>query len=312
MEQDVEPESSSSEGHMSKPKLFIGSSQKNLRVGSVLAEGLEEYAEVRVWSEGVFGLNEAFLETLLKRLGEYDFAVFVLAADDLTMSKEQTRPSPRDNVLFESGLFMGVLGRDRVFLVYDEAVGLKIPSDLAGVMLASYNGARIGGTDAAPGVRKACRQIGDCITAARFPHIVGEWKSRYRMASEEGFPLVEEDVEIRPCRGGISIISKNNPQNDGCRAYGRMLVEGQFIGEWKAFEENSDQDGLFLITVSPSGSYMYGYFSCPNDTGGVSYARWIMAKKSGADEIKVEERLKKAESLLARVTLGLSEPGSGA
>ena len=91
---------------MAKPKLFIGSSQKNLRVAGVLAEALEESAQVRVWNEGVFGLNQGFLETLLKQLEEYDFAAFVLASDDLTTSADQSRPSPRDNVLFESGLFM--------------------------------------------------------------------------------------------------------------------------------------------------------------------------------------------------------------
>ena len=68
---------------MAKPKLFIGSSQKNLRVAGVLAEALEESAQVRVWNEGVFGLNQGFLETLLKQLEEYDFAAFVLASDDL-------------------------------------------------------------------------------------------------------------------------------------------------------------------------------------------------------------------------------------
>lgn len=57
--------------------------------------------------------------------------MFILAPDDMTFSKDETKPAPRDNVLFESGLFMGVLGRERVFLVYDQAVGLKIPSDLA-------------------------------------------------------------------------------------------------------------------------------------------------------------------------------------
>ena len=45
---------------MAKPKLFIGSSQKNLRVAGVLAEALEESAQVRVWNEGVFGLNQVF------------------------------------------------------------------------------------------------------------------------------------------------------------------------------------------------------------------------------------------------------------
>src|SRR5262249_30293377 len=108
-------------GIVSKPKLFIGSSKKNLRVAKILAIGLEADAEVKVWDEGVFGLNQGFLETLLKILEDYDFAVFILAPDDLIISKDGTTPSPRDNVLFESGLFMGVLGRARVFLVYDQA-----------------------------------------------------------------------------------------------------------------------------------------------------------------------------------------------
>jgi hypothetical protein len=41
---------------MAKRKLFIGSSQKNLRVAGVLAEALEESAQVHVWNGGVFGL----------------------------------------------------------------------------------------------------------------------------------------------------------------------------------------------------------------------------------------------------------------
>lgn len=159
---------------MAKPKLFIGSSNKNLRVAKVIAEGLEEYAEARVWDEGVFGLNQGFLEVLLSKLEEYDFAVFILAPDDMVTSNEESKPSPRDNVLFESGLFMGVLGRSRVFLVYDHVAGLKIPSDLAGVTLASYDGTRIQGDDAPAAVRKACRIIGDSITASRFPHLIGE------------------------------------------------------------------------------------------------------------------------------------------
>src|SRR5262249_12394769 len=126
----------------SKPKLFIGSSLKNLGVVRSLEKGLEKCAAVTSWDkEGVFGLNQGFLETLLEKLEEFEFAVFVLAPDDITLGKDETKPSPRDNVLFESGLFMGVLGRKCVFLVYDEAVGLKIPSDLAGVTLAPYDGA---------------------------------------------------------------------------------------------------------------------------------------------------------------------------
>lgn len=297
---------------MTKPKLFIGSSKKNLRVAKVLAEGLEECANVKIWDEDVFGLNQGFLETLLRELSEYDFAVFILAPDDMTTSTDVTRPAPRDNVLFESGLFMGVLGRERVFLVYDETVELKIPSDLAGVTLASYDGSRIGGEDAAAAVRRPCRQISDSVTAARLPHIVGEWKSVYPMTFEEGSPVAEETVEIRACRGGVSLASKVNSKNDFYSAFGRLPEERQIIGEWKSRADSSDSSGVFVLTVSPNANYMYGYFTSPDERGGIIYAGWILVKTSGADEAMISQRLRKAQDMLAKTTVSAFLPAADA
>lgn len=286
--------------------MFIGSSKKNLRVAKVLAEGLEEYAEVKVWDEGVFGLNQGYLEALLKQLEEYDFAVFILAPDDMIISNEETKPSPRDNVLFESGLFMGVLGRARVFLVYDQAVGLRIPSDLAGVTLASYDGTRIRGEDAAAAVRKACRVIGESITASRFPHLIGEWKSIYLKTDEEGQPLIEEEVEIKACRNGISIVSKSGAREDDYyMAFGQLPQERQIIGEWKSRAESCDTSGVFILTVSPSAQYMYGYFTSPDEIGGTVYASWVLAKRGNVDEAKINGRLKQAQVILRKTTIGI-------
>ncbi len=290
---------------MSKPKLFVGSSQRNLRVAQILSDGLEEYAEVTVWNEGLFGLNQGFLETLIKKLEEYDFAVFVFASDDMTVSGDETKPSPRDNVLFESGLFMGVLGRERVFLVYDVNVGLKIPSDLAGVTLAPYDGARVEGPDAAASVRKACRLISDSITALRFPHLVGEWKAIYPMTGEKGCPLASEDVEVRPCRDGLSFTSKMNIQDDYYTAFGKMPQERQIIGEWKSRQESSDACGVFMLTVSPNGNYMYGYFTSQDESGGAKYAGWVLVKKSGADSDKIGDLITRAKDTLTSTTVGL-------
>ena len=44
----------------------------------------------------------------------------------------------RDNVLFELGLFMGKLTRYRTILVHPKVKDLKLPSDLQGLTLASY------------------------------------------------------------------------------------------------------------------------------------------------------------------------------
>ena len=294
---------------MTKPKMFIGSSQRNLQVATLLAENLEPCAEVTVWNEGVFGLNQGYLESLLESLEKYDFAGFVLAPDDVTTSKGETAPSPRDNVLFESGLFLGALGRGRVFLISDQAVELKIPSDLAGVTLAFYDGSRIEGSDAAAAVRTACRVIRDKITASRFPNLVGEWRSRYPMTAEEGNPMIEEDVEIRACRDGLAITSINNPHDDSYTAYGREMIERQLAGRWESAAESTNTCGLFVLTVHPSSKYMYGYFTSPDMAGGTTYATWVLAKKAGVDEAKINERLKRAEGMLAKTTVGcLSGP----
>src|SRR5215831_6132754 len=203
---------------MSKLKMFIGSSKKSLRAAKLLATALEDDTlAVTLWTEGVFGLNQGYLEALLRTLTEHDFAAFILGADDMTASleesnpapasSERSHPSPRDNVLFESGLFLGLLGRDRTFLVRDDSVDLKIPSDLGGTELASYDGRRINGSDAAASMRMACQQITERIKASKLLYLVGEWRSKYILTiNVDGAPpAVEEDVEIKASSDAIFI-----------------------------------------------------------------------------------------------------------
>jgi hypothetical protein len=74
----------------------------------------------------------------VKALPRYDFAVLVVTADDLATSRGASRAVPRDNVVFEAGLFMGRLGPERTFVLYDAAAQPKLPSDLAGITLATF------------------------------------------------------------------------------------------------------------------------------------------------------------------------------
>lgn len=297
---------------MALPKLFIGSSHANLRVAQVLANNLDQVAEVTVWNEGVFGMGYGFLETLVKKLEDYDFAAFVLAPDDVTTSKEQTRPAPRDNVLFESGLFMGVLGRDRVFLVYDQTEDIKIPSDLAGVTLATYDGKRIDGKDASAAVREAVVAIGDRIKDSRFPHLLGDWKSEYPMTFEEGSPLVTETLSIRTSGDCLYFSTKDSSHEDFYTGWGRIVLDRQILGKWKSRVESNDMEGMFMLTVSPSGDYMYGYFTSPDEGGATVYATWSLAKIAGADEARIERRLESARKRLKHATvLGPTDSAGG-
>lgn len=124
---------------MTKPSIFIGSSSEGLKAAQAIEFQLHQEAEVTIWNEGFFGLGGGALETLVNALERFDFAILVLTLDDLVMSREVSSQCPRDNVMFELGLFMGRLGRSRTFIVCNSAENLKLPSDLAGVTIAKYD-----------------------------------------------------------------------------------------------------------------------------------------------------------------------------
>lgn len=123
---------------MAKPSIFIGSSSEGLEFARAIRSLLADVAEVTLWNEGFFRPGNTFIDTLVNALPRFDFAALVLTADDLVQSREVQSMGPRDNVLFELGLFMGRLGRARTFLVHQSGADLKIPSDLSGVTAAEY------------------------------------------------------------------------------------------------------------------------------------------------------------------------------
>lgn len=94
---------------------------------------------VQVWTEGVFQASVFTLESLETELTRADFAALVLSPDDTVISRDATLTAPRDNVVFELGLFMGALGHARTFLVRPVQADLKVPTDLAGLTAVLYS-----------------------------------------------------------------------------------------------------------------------------------------------------------------------------
>lgn len=121
-----------------RPRLFIGCSSEGLNIARAIQSSLYYDAEPIIWSEGVFGLSGGTLDSLLRCVSDFDFAVFALTADDLLEKRGVTGNAPRDNVLFELGLFMGRLGRERTFFVICRDDGVHLPTDLAGVTPALF------------------------------------------------------------------------------------------------------------------------------------------------------------------------------
>jgi hypothetical protein len=140
-----------------RPSVFVGSSSEGLRIAQAIQVLLDQVCEVEIWSQGVFGLTQGTLESLVLAIDRFDFAVLVLTADDLTISRGGERPVARDNVLFELGLFVGGLSRDRTFMLYDRAHPPALPSDLAGVTAATFEPHSSGNLAASLGA--ACTRI---------------------------------------------------------------------------------------------------------------------------------------------------------
>ena len=125
-----------------EPRVFIGSSREGLKVVRQIEEALSDIALVIPWTDTDYFTKPGafFLDSLINASQSFDFAVLVFGADDIVQSRGKRTRAPRDNVIFELGLFMSTLQRERTIVVAPTVwrTGLKILSDLAGLTLAEY------------------------------------------------------------------------------------------------------------------------------------------------------------------------------
>jgi hypothetical protein len=223
-------------------------------------------------------------------LQKHDFAILVLTPDDVTESRGDSEKSPRDNVLFELGLFMGRLGRERTFIVCDRSTKLRLPSDLAGISFITYDGRRMADAPTSA-VRGACLRINRIIKRPEYKELAGSWKSWYLLCyGEKGGEPIEEDVEVGPARGMLRIESKGNAKNDNYVAYGRLAAGKHIVGEWQSTRHAATAGGAFFLTMHPQGNLLYGYYVSPDDDYKVVHGGWVMARVGSGDVMfKMEE-----------------------
>lgn len=123
-----------------KPSVFVASSKESLQIAYSIQENLEGSAEVTVWTQGIFELSRYSLDSLLDTLERTDFGVFVFSPDDISFIRGKEHATVRDNVVFELGLFIGRLGKERNFIILPHG-GKEtphLPTDLLGLTPALY------------------------------------------------------------------------------------------------------------------------------------------------------------------------------
>lgn len=121
-----------------KVRIFIGSSSEAKSVMRALEADLGDRGFIPVPWSGSLGLARNTLTELWRLANEVDFAVFVWAPDSIAEDRGDRLWATRDNVIYEAGLFAGVLSPSRVFLVVDAGSDVKIPSDYLGIGYAIY------------------------------------------------------------------------------------------------------------------------------------------------------------------------------
>mgnify|MGYP001807255888 CR=1 FL=1 len=141
--------------HREKIRVFVISSAEALEVARIIQNAMaHDGFLVTLWTDGVFKVASYPLESLESAVDESDFAIAVAHSDDLTLFRGQDWPTPRDNVVFELGLFMGRLGRKRAILMEPREDKIKLPSDLSGITTIPYTYEQ--GKDAAALMAPAC------------------------------------------------------------------------------------------------------------------------------------------------------------
>src|SRR5713101_1096664 len=218
-----------------KSKIFIGSSGEARELALAVQHELRDIADSEPWSQGMFRIGSAPLESLTRALEGFDFAVFIFAPDDITRMRDKTSSTVRDNVVFELGMFIGKIGQERSFFV--TPVGkqeLHLPSDLDGITPALYD--------------PSAKNLQTAVSAACF----------------EIRKIVKELGPLRNFRRTLYDATQGNPGADFRGVEARRYKDGKPISERGrgalTFEQDgtlrvdrSNLDGSFQVQLRPQG-----------------------------------------------------------
>jgi hypothetical protein len=196
-----------------KPRIFLGSSTQQEKLLEALTRGLQDIADVEPWTT-VFSPGVSTLDRLAELTRQVDFAAFVFGLDDWTSRGSAPDPSsgqaaPRDNVVFEAGLFGGALGMHRTFILH--AHGAKLPTDLLGLTSIRYEPATT------PAI---VRQMNEKLRKAieeqgRISRLEGDWWQLSLTTRTEFEPSAVSLLSISRDRAGALEIAGKAWQEDG-------------------------------------------------------------------------------------------------
>ncbi len=129
---------------MEHPRIFLASSKEEIRFVKYAEQHLPNLGLNPISWTSSFPGGEFTLESLYAAVQNTEGAIFFLTPDDFAKVRGQEVWLPRDNLIFEAGMFLAAHGRKRVALIVpskvskeeSEQVKAKLPTDLAGLTYA--------------------------------------------------------------------------------------------------------------------------------------------------------------------------------
>jgi hypothetical protein len=242
-------------------RIFLGSSKEMLRITEALASLLHHDFDPVPWTGDVFLPGSFTIESLLKEVSMADFAIFVFGPDDVTTLRKKMHHSVRDNVVFELGLFLSRLGRERCFFLMPKNLDdFRIPTDLIGINYLTDDFDRSEKepkndlTPAVGDLKAHVRRLidGDGTT----PSLSGRWIQNWKVVSDRFPPENPAEAEITQIGSRFEAIST---------VHGRTwVINGEIqrgnvvTGRRYDREKGATYFGAFQLIIEPMPDRMTG------------------------------------------------------
>ncbi|MCC6282477.1 MAG: nucleotide-binding protein [Saprospiraceae bacterium] len=144
-----------------RPKILIFSAEEGKGIANAIQGVLEGDIQVVIWDDAMLAENpKGYLGSLLLHVPEFGFAIIVLTPADCNIKRQSLGASTREDLVFEIGLALGLLGSDRI-LVAGEALS-KDTNNLKGIKNVVFETA-VNHENYFNNIHNACNQIRNYI-----------------------------------------------------------------------------------------------------------------------------------------------------
>lgn len=262
-----------------KPRMFIGSSVEQLPLAKAIQSNLQHTIRTTIWTQGFFMPGKSALDSLQEQGGKFDFGLFIFKPDDVLKLRNKSYKAVRDNVLFELGLFMGLLGKERNFCLAPAGSGpdLRIASDLIGFTPLTF--------DDDPNepnkmslLGSACSELERVIDNIWFESfLAGDWFQQWSVKNSKNFKKVNSS-KATVCHIGNKFRTVIESKTQRYEIEG-IVERGQFItGRWTDVLKGASYFGSFQLSVCPMHKILTGKWLGFRSNNKIQSGDWVWTR----------------------------------